>query len=176
PVRPSRHLRHRHGAIAADAVRSVRRVVRERFGGPRLCRELPRICLVYRAIVVVRLARAGPDLARFDDLRRRTGDRVSVALRRELCRVEGHLCGRRIPALETRASHAVGAMSKPVKSPSAGLTCTDDTDAAGGPRRAQAIIASTSAPDPEIMASTLPSRRLRTQPARPRACASSAKA
>jgi hypothetical protein len=70
--------------------------------------------------------------------------------------------------------HAVGRCSKVSKSPSLSNTSTASTTAEFGPRRAQAISRSTASREPEAVASTDPSRRLRTQPRIPRLLACSA--
>jgi hypothetical protein len=71
---------------------------------------------------------------------------------------------------------AVARIRKPRKSPSANesATVTFSTHAMRGPDRQAAVIASTMDISPENTASTEPSRRLRTQPERPRAPASCA--
>src|SRR5688572_18583042 len=69
----------------------------------------------------------------------------------------------------------VGDFRKPLPGSSAqGWTWTLETRADSGPRWHARIISSTLSAGPANAASTSPSRRLRTQPSRPRACASCA--
>ena len=67
-------------------------------------------------------------------------------------------------------THTVGRRVKPWGriSRSTGSTSISSTLASEGPRRQASIISPTAASSPTISASTAPSRRLRTQPARPR--------
>src|SRR5262245_25016120 len=76
----------------------------------------------------------------------------------------------RLPHLEAQCR-----IAKPCRAPVGETQSTDTslTRAPGGPRRAQAISASTSSRSPSISASTVPSGRFRTQPARPARSASS---
>src|SRR2546428_400269 len=71
---------------------------------------------------------------------------------------------------------AIGTMVSSLTSLGAAPPLTAAPRAAGGPRCAQAIMASTSAAEPATTASTLPSRRFLTQPRSRRARASSANA
>jgi ornithine cyclodeaminase/alanine dehydrogenase-like protein (mu-crystallin family) len=65
-------------------------------------------------------------------------------------------------------AYAVGRASKVSKRPSAAKTSTAATLADRGPLRAHATTCSTACAGPATMASTDPSRRLRTQPRTPR--------
>ena len=78
-------------------------------------------------------------------------------------------------ALLPEDRYSVGLSSKLAKLPSVAVMSMRSTRAAGGPIRSQDTSASIDSAVPSIVASTLPSRRLRTQPVTPRRCACSLK-